>query len=137
MSSTINLKQVSQKKKINAFLAHFTTRPIFHPGISTKISTKIASNDLKLVYSRVPCTVLPRFLLQTVNRKDAISVGISIETTALSLHGNLGPRVHISRSACVNDLMAVGLPCGRVTHLYNVNATATELSLSYFAAQLA
>lgn len=63
--------------------------------------------------------------MQTVNRKDAGTV-VSIETTALSGPGNLGPRVHISRSACVNDLMAVGLPCGRVTHLYNVNTTATE-----------
>ena len=43
-------------------------------------------------------------------------------------------RVHISRSACVNDFRDVGLllrSC--ITWFYNANATDTELEVSYFA----
>lgn len=61
LSSTINLKQVSQKKKINAPSCNILQLAPYSIQDIDKISTKIASNDLKLVY-RDPYIVLPRFL---------------------------------------------------------------------------
>lgn len=46
---------------------------------------------------------------------------------AIEIRQSWGPRVHISRSACVNGFRAVGLllrSC--VTQFYNANATDTE-----------
>lgn len=77
---------------------------------------------------------IARYPEQIPRRIAHTRVDRSGQRRALSRSGNLGPRVHISRSACVNGFRDVGLllrSC--ITRLYNANATDMEREVSYFA----